>query len=189
MRACFDLIARVARARCVLPIAAVLVLALPSSRAQAQYFGYGYPGYGFGSGFGFPGAGFGYGDPGYGFGYPALGGYGYPGFGFGYGGLAPGIALPGTLIPIYGYGGVGPGAYNPMFGLGLTPLGTNSALMERYMLGSGVATYSRGYATVAPRGAVVGGTGSGGAIVSTPAPLGAPPAPVLQGRPPAANRP
>jgi hypothetical protein len=116
-------------------------------------YGYGYPGVGYGA-YGYPGLGYGFGYPalgyggyGYGYGYPGLGyggyGYGYPGlgygfggYGFGYGGYAYGAGY-GGLTP-YTSGFTAPGTYNPLFGLGLTPLGVQSALAERYVLGRGL---------------------------------------------------
>lgn len=111
---------------------ALLFLTVPATRSEAQFFGYGgygYPGYGFGyGGFGAPGAVYGYGFvPG------AVGGFGGP---FGYG-VAPGygFAVPGANFGSLGnpYGaplGTGPGDVNPLLGLGLTPLGVQSALTE-----------------------------------------------------------
>jgi hypothetical protein len=123
----------------------------------------GYPGIGFG-GLGYPGMGFGgVGYPGMGYGglgYPGIGfgglGFGNGGFGFGGFGAAgfgaatgfpttPGAGFQG--FNPYGYGGVYANYPNPMFGLGLTPLGVNSALTERYLLGRGVPS-----TTVAPGG-------------------------------------
>ena len=114
---------------------ALVFLALPATEARAQY--YGYPGMGGGFGYGFPG--YGYSGMGGGFGYPGIGGgygYGYgpglgggvPGFGYGggyYGGGYYGGGFGYGASPIYGYGGPGPGVYNPLFGMGLTPLGVN----------------------------------------------------------------
>lgn len=109
---------------------ALLLLTVPATRSQAQYFGYGgygYPGYGYG----FPGAFYGYGfAPG------GFGGFGGP---FGYGiGPGYGFATPGVSYGYYGspYVGVGAplisgaGDTNPLLGLGLTPLGVQSALTE-----------------------------------------------------------
>lgn len=153
-----------------LPLAlAMFFLAVPATTLRAQIFGYGGYGYGYpGFGYGYPG--FGYGYPGfgygYGFGYP---GFGYGGYGFGYGG--PGVTIAGPYAPYgypYGYGGYGPGALNPLFGLGLTPLGVNSALTERYLLGRGTAGYSSSYGAVPNPGAVSGGIGTG--TVTTPLP-------------------
>jgi hypothetical protein len=114
-------------------VLAGFLLADPPVRAQFAGYGYGYSGYGNGFGYGYPGYGFGYGFPGvgYGFGYgiPANGfGYGYPGFGYGYVGGFP---------PVIPYGGFfGYSAYaNPMVGVGLTPLGTQSYFIESNMLG------------------------------------------------------
>ena len=135
----------------------VLALAFTPRSCQAQFFGYGgwgFPGYGMygGYGWGFPGMGMGYG-----FGYPAMGfGWGYPmmgGFGFG-GPMMGGFGFGGPMMGDYGYGygypfGAGyPGfAYtgallsnpytNPLFGVGLTPLGVNSYYTEMNLLGRG----------------------------------------------------
>ncbi|MBV8384926.1 MAG: hypothetical protein JOZ63_20235 [Planctomycetaceae bacterium] len=131
-------------------VLALAILALPSTAARAQIIGYG----GFGSGY----PGFGYG--GYGYGYPGFGyygGYGYPGFGYGGYGYGSNFALPG-----YGYGypgynlGVpqfisptlGTGYVNPLYGLGLSGLGVQSAPAEQILSGrgdQGLAGYSRGY--------------------------------------------
>jgi hypothetical protein len=131
-------------------ILAFALVQVPIEKAHAQYMGmgYGYPGWGYGGwgygGWGYPGWGWGgygypsiaynYGYPGYGFGnIPVSGnfvmgapGYGYGGFGYGYGGFgyAPG-----------GIGMSGVGYWNPMFGVGLTPLGTSSYMMETQVLG------------------------------------------------------
>jgi hypothetical protein len=117
------------------------LLAVQTPPAQAQIIGYrgiAYPGYGFD--YGYPGYGnFGFGYPGFGYGYfggfPAYG-YGY-GFGFDYPGYA---SMP--------FGPFGPGYSNPLFGLGLTPLGVQSALGERYILGRGLP--AAGQVTVRP---------------------------------------
>jgi hypothetical protein len=90
-------------------------------------------------GFGAPGFGYGYGVPGFGFGFPGFGyGYGFAG-GFGLGGLGLGF---GTPIG-FGYPGVGGFGFapianpwaNPLFGVGLTPLGTASYTIESNQLG------------------------------------------------------
>ena len=159
------------RFRAWLALAAVLVLvSLSAGRAEAQFGGMGY-----GAGFTTPSFGpYGVGNAGmvYGFGYPGMGygalgagyAYGYPGLG--YAGIGYRYAYPGLLnagvgygyvYPGLGYGGVGympslnfSGApyVNPTFGTGLTPLGMNSALTERYVLGRGAAPsyYVRSYA-------------------------------------------
>ncbi len=138
----------------VLVVFGVLTI-FPAVNANAQYLGglgYGYGGYGNGyPAFGFTGAafyprGYGYGYPaayaaGGGFplyGYPNLG-VGYPGFGYAFGGnpYINGYLLPGQAYP------------NPLFGVGLSPLGVNSALTERYLLGRGTTTYNRSY-SIAP---------------------------------------
>jgi hypothetical protein len=96
-------------------------------------YNFGYPYYGLGR---FPvygnsimaGPGFGYG--------------GYGGYGFGYGGLG---YMPG------GIGVSGVGFFNPMFGVGLTPLGTQSYMIETRLLGR-VPRVSPGYYGTAYRG-------------------------------------
>lgn len=127
--------------------ALVVLLGLCAAPARAQGFGYG----AWGSGFGYPA----YGYPGYGFGYgyPAYGVGGFAGYGFGYGFPGFGYATAGFNQPWIGPGfgafaNTAPGLYNPMFGLGLTPLGTQSALTERYLLGRGIRTYNSGYGNV-----------------------------------------
>jgi hypothetical protein len=132
------------------------LLVAPASLAHAQFFGYG--GYG-GYGYGYPG--FGYGYPAFGYGY---GGYGYPGFGgFGYGYGYPGMGYGYGYSPLAygGYGGFGYGGFgnvgfgvpygywnspyaNPLFGLGLTVLGAQSALAEINLLGRGGGLYRGG---------------------------------------------
>jgi hypothetical protein len=166
------------RARTIKPIllgTLTLTLALlvaPAAPAHAQFYGYGY-----GYGYGIPGVGapYGYGVPGYGygFGYPGFG-YGYPAYygGFGYGAPGLGYGVAGTYPGIYGYGPSGPGDYNPLFGAGLTPLGVNSALTERYILGRGLATYTRGYGPGAvPRSPAVGGAPAAATVVPGPGTL------------------
>jgi hypothetical protein len=143
-------------ARIAIAVAALLVFSAAPARAQGfGYGGYaGYPGLGYG-GYGY--GGFGY--PGYGYGGYGYGGYGYGGYpGFYGGGFTPSMIGygPGYMFPTYGYGmgyntgygfGYTGGYYNPMFGVGLTPLGTQSALYERYYLGRG----TRSSTTAAPR--------------------------------------
>ncbi|MBV8269501.1 MAG: hypothetical protein JO252_24525 [Planctomycetaceae bacterium] len=128
-------------------VLALAILALPSTAARAQVIGYGSFGYGY------PGFGYGYGYPGFGY----YGSYGYPGFGYGGYGYGSNFALPG-----YGYGypgynlGVpqfisptlGTGYVNPLYGLGLSGLGVQSAPAEQILSGrgdQGLAGYSRGY--------------------------------------------
>ena len=107
--------------------------------------GYGYPigGYGIGpygmGGYGGIGYGMGYGGMGYGMGY---GGMGYGGMGYGgmgYGGMGYGMGYGG-----FGYGGYGfypniyaqtSPLYNPLFGIGLTPLGAQSYMLETQLFG------------------------------------------------------
>jgi hypothetical protein len=132
--------------------------------AHAQYFGYGgygYPGFGFG---GYPGFGYG----GYGLGY---GGYGYPGYDFGYNGF--GFGAPVAGLPYTYYAGYNSPYLNPLFGVGLTPLGAQSALAEIYLLGRG-------------NGATVSNVAGGGSnrMVSTFGLNGAPVAPGYDGTSP-----
>jgi hypothetical protein len=146
---------------------ALAFVILPPTLAQAQFplyggTGFGFPGVGYG-GMGYPGMGYGgLGYPGMGFGGVGYPGMGYGGLGMGYGGLGfGGFGAAGfgaaTGFPTlgagfvgynpYGYGGYYANYSTPMFGLGLTPLGVNSALTERYLLGRGLPT-----TTVAPGG-------------------------------------
>ena len=134
---------------------AVLAFAFTPRTCQAQFFGYGgygFPGYGMygGYAYGYPGMGFGYGGMGYGYGYPMVGGmgYGYPmmgGLGYGYpmmGGYGYGYGYPyGAGYPGFAYtGALLSNPYsNPLFGVGLTPLGVNSYFTEMNMLGRGQA--------------------------------------------------
>jgi hypothetical protein len=146
-------------------IVAALVLAPEAARAQFPGYGwgYGFPGYGYAGypgpyGFGMPGFGYGMG---YGYGMPGFGygmgyGYGMPGYGYGMGygfgmpgyglGVGYGNGVPG--LEIYygspGFGVVGSGSpivnspyLNPLFGVGMTPLGLQSYLTESNMLGRG----------------------------------------------------
>jgi hypothetical protein len=131
-----------------------ILAALPALPVRAQFlgYGYGYPAYGAGYGYGSLGYGgaYGYGGPGLGYGY-GFGDGGYPAFGgaYSFGAPGPSFVTPYAPLGIY-YGGPGPGVYNPLFGVGLSPLGVNSALAERYMLGRGVTRYQNGYGTVPP---------------------------------------
>ena len=135
-----------------------LVLASPGlARAQFLggfgyggwgYGGYGYPGYGFGGygvspymygyGYGYPAYGMGYGGMGYG--YPGMGGF-YPGYEYGYGTLYPNITAGYALGYSPGLPYAGPAMSspytNPLFGLGLTPLGVQSYFAESNLLGRG----------------------------------------------------
>ena len=121
------------------PFLALAILGTASAPAQAQFpayggggFGVAYPGWGYDGFYGYPGMGYGYGMMGYG--YPAMGGgfyggYGYPGFAYG----GPGFEYYG-----FGYGNPGfytPGLMNPLFGVGMTPLGVESYLYETQVLG------------------------------------------------------
>jgi hypothetical protein len=77
----------------------------------------GYPGMGYGWGMGYPGMGYGWG-----MGYPGIGNpyaFGVPGYGYGYGN-------------IYAYSSP---LYNPLFGVGLTPLGAQSYIAETRLFG------------------------------------------------------
>ena len=135
---------------------AIILVAASGTRARAQMYGFGYGGYGIAgpgyAGYGYPAVVFGMPYPRYGIGY-GFGGYGYnwpmAGYSYGYAGL--GYSGMG-----YGYGAYpyvptaatsGAPYVNPLFGVGLTPLGVDSALSERYMLGRGnPSTYVRSYA-------------------------------------------
>lgn len=122
---------------------AALAFIFAPRKCEAQFFGYGgygFPGYGFyggygmygGYGLGFPGMGFGYGlgFPGMGYGAGIVPGYGY-GYGYPFGLGYPGFAYTGSLLS---------NPYtNPLFGVGLTPLGVNSYFTEMNMLGRGQA--------------------------------------------------
>ena len=111
------------------------------------YYNYGYPFYGMGNfpvagNFnigppGFRGYGMGYGGyGGYGMGYGGYGGYGmgyggYGGYGMGYGGYGGyGMGYAGYGLTPGGIGMSGVGYFNPAFGVGLTPLGTQSFFVE-----------------------------------------------------------
>jgi len=147
-------------------ILALAFLLVPAGTADAQYMGYGgwgggFPGWGYGGwgwgGYGYPSVAYNYGYPGYGlgtipvagnfvmgapgYGFDGLGGYGYGGYGFGGFGYAPG-----------GIGMSGVGYWNPMFGVGLTPLGTSSYMMETRLLGRVPQTSARYYGPAAYRG-------------------------------------
>ncbi len=134
-----------------------MLIAMPNL-ARAQGFGYGYGyGYPYYGGFGYGGYGYmpyGYGSYGYpygGFGYP-YGGFTYPAFGYGY--LSPGIYSPyGAMV----YPNINT---NPLYGVGLTPLGVQSALIERYVLGRGLPGSGRVSQSV-PSGSSLGGNPPG----------------------------
>src|SRR5262249_25565433 len=112
---------------------------VPATSAKAQW---GFGGYPWGWGYG----GFGMGVGGYGglpTGYPMGMAYGYessPGM---FGPPHPGgyglYGLPVAGLPI-GFPAYGLVAPNPMFGLGLTPLGAQSGLAERYLFKRGTGT-------------------------------------------------
>ena len=92
-----------------------------------------YPGWGYGGYYAYPGMGYGYGMMGYG--YPMMGGAGYGGYGY-----YPGFAYGGPGFRYYGFGYGNPGFYtpglmNPLFGVGMTPLGAQSYLYETQVLG------------------------------------------------------
>jgi hypothetical protein len=126
-------------------ILALAFVSMPADKARAQYMGYGgwgYPGWGYGGwgGYGYPGAYYNYGYPFYGMGnFPVYGNFnmGYAGFGYGgfggYGGY--GLGYGGFGYAPGGIGISGVGYYNPMFGVGLTPLGTQSFFVETQLLG------------------------------------------------------
>ncbi len=122
---------------------ALAILLVSSKTARAQFPGYGgmgmaygYPGWGYGGFYGYPAMRFGYGYGAMGYGFPGMGfgyygGYGYPAYGYGYG--YPGFGYSG-----FGYGNPGfysPGLFNPLFGVGLTPLGVQSYMYETQVLG------------------------------------------------------
>jgi len=123
-------------------ILALTILLVSSGTASAQFPAYGgggmavgYPGWGYGGFYGYPAMGYGgfYGYPGMGYGY---GGIGYGGMGYGYGGIAYGY--PGFQYYGFGYGNPGfytPGLMNPLFGVGMTPLGVQSYMYETQVLG------------------------------------------------------
>jgi hypothetical protein len=154
------LVIRLLRSSRILPLVLIL-LAVPTATVHAQFFGYGY-GYGvpaYGYGYGYPGFGY----PGYGYGYPGFAaGYGYPPYGSGFGYYGPGVGVGSFYGPGFGFGGYGYGygfgSFNPYFGVGLTPLGVDSALTERYIRGGGTSGYSSSYGTVPDSGAVNPGT-------------------------------
>jgi hypothetical protein len=124
---------------------ALVIMLVASEKAQAQFMGYG-GGY-FNPAFGFGYPAFGYGYPGLGYGYPFWGyasyspypyynpGYTLPALGGGYPALGYGYAYPGTNLGMGYLGLYGSGFYNPLFGVGLTPLGTESYLYETQFLG------------------------------------------------------
>lgn len=140
-------------------VVGLALLVMPAASARAQFMGYGgygwgYPGGGWGAygwgwgGYGYPGMAYNYGYPGYGLGnIPVYGnyvmaapGYGGMGYGMGYGGYGMGYGGYGMGYGGFGYmpGGIGMsgvGYWNPMFGVGLTPLGTQSFFYETNMLG------------------------------------------------------
>lgn len=107
-------------------IVAALVFAPEAARAQ------------------FPGYGWGYGFPGYGYpAYPGPYGFGTPGYGLGVG---YGNGVPGLEIyygsPAFGVAGSGSPLVNspylnPLFGVGMSPLGSQSYLTESNLLGRG----------------------------------------------------
>jgi hypothetical protein len=138
---------------------ALVILLIPSREADAQMVGFGaaagYPGLGAYNGYpmvDYPSSSFGYAYPGMGsgmgYGGMGYGGMGYGGMGYGgmgYGGMGYGGMGYGGMGYGYGYPGLGYGAgyagfygtgwRNPMFGVGLTPLGTQSYMMETRLFG------------------------------------------------------
>jgi hypothetical protein len=158
-------------------IVALVLFLMPAGEARAQYMGYGggwgmgYPGWGgmgFGGwgwgGYGYPSINYKYGYPGYGLGNipvsgnfvmgaPGYGGYGYGGYGGFGGGYGGAFGFGGFGYAPGGIGMSGVGYWNPMFGVGLTPLGTQSYLMETQLFGVpraprryyGTPTTYRGY--------------------------------------------
>ena len=141
-----------------MPILALAILLVPARPARAQFPAYGgggmgfaYPAWGYGGFYGYPGMGYdgmGYGYGGMGYGYGGMGygyggmGYGFPGMGGGfYGGYGyPGYAYGGPGFQYYGFGYGNPGFYtpglmNPLFGIGMTPLGAQSYMYETQVLG------------------------------------------------------
>ena len=96
-------------------------------------YGYGMPGFGYGMGYGYGMPGFGYGM-GYGYGMPfygyGMGAWGNPGLGFYWG--SPGFGVFGSGSPL-----VNSPYLNPLFGVGMTPLGLQSYLVETNLLGRG----------------------------------------------------
>jgi hypothetical protein len=121
----------------ILTLAMVIVL-VPAKDVGAQFMAYG-GGYGFpamGYGYGYPGLGYGYDYPGLGYGYApyAYGGFGY-GYGYGYPGYAYGLGYPGNFYGLDNPGFYTPGLMNPLFGVGLTPLGVQSYQFETRLLG------------------------------------------------------
>jgi hypothetical protein len=128
------------------PILALVIVLASSATAHAQFPAYGgggmavgYPGWGYGGFYGYPAMGYGYGGMGYGYGGM---GYGYPvmggGFYGGYGSPMYGYGYPGFSYYGFGYGNPGfytPGLMNPLFGVGMTPLGAQSYMYETQVLG------------------------------------------------------
>jgi hypothetical protein len=124
-------------------ILGLAILLVSPGTASAQFpayggmgMGFGYPGWGYGGFYGYPGMGYGYGGMGYG----GMG-YGYGGVGYGYGGMGyggMGYGYPGFSYYGFGYGNPGfynPGLMNPLFGVGMTPLGAQSYIYETQVLG------------------------------------------------------
>ena len=119
-------------------ILGLTILLISAGKAGAQYPGYGWGGGYPGVGYGYPGVGFG--SPGMGYGFPGVG-YGFPGFGYGYPAFGYGVAAAGPAYPgpVYVAGFPSPftywGSWDPLFGVGLTPLGVQSYLYETRVLG------------------------------------------------------
>ena len=126
---------------CFTTILASVILVISSAPAHAQFPAYGgggigiaYPGWGYGGFYGYPAMGYGYGGMGYGYGYPVMGGGFYGGYGY------PAYAYGGPGFRYYGFGYVNPGFYtpglmNPLFGVGMSPLGVQSYMYETQVLG------------------------------------------------------
>ncbi len=127
----------------------------------------GYPGWGYGGFYGYPGIGYG----GFGYGYPmAAVPYGY-GYGYGYPAYAYG-GYPGFQYYGFGYGNPGfytPGLANPLFGVGMTPLGVQSYLYETQILGRrSMALKKRRMPAAARRERARSGRGGGAVLAVGP---------------------
>jgi hypothetical protein len=122
-------------------VLALAILLVSSAPAHAQFPAYGgggmafgYPGWGYGGFYGYPAMGYGMGYGGMGYGGMGFGGMGYGGMGYG----GTGFGYPGFEYYGFGYGNPGfytPGLMNPLFGVGMTPLGAQSYLYETRVLG------------------------------------------------------
>jgi hypothetical protein len=127
----------------ILALAILLVSARTASAQFPAYGGggmaFGYPGWGYGGFYGYPAIGYGYGYGGIGYGSGAVG-YGYPGPAYGFpawgGNFYGGYGYPAYYG--FGYGNPGfytPGLLNPLFGVGMTPLGAQSYMLETRVFG------------------------------------------------------